>query len=367
MNIQNTSNLNFKGYDARRLKGFFMCANPGGIIDNMQYIGRKEGFDIYSKVYRNGEIICDKAIADAIPYKDRVIWSQDVWTFTKDKLLTSQSKVKSSPISTHFNLKKVDNQKHISGGNIFITNNNGIDELFIGEKELEKVTIPELKEKYNTEKIHILPQMDYHLDLFIRPLDNKKILVADDNLTLEVLEKGKYNFFEFMSRKNLKNNPIAQTILFNFEHIIDSFKHEINENDLPQTNIIAQKVLKAGYEAIKVPGRIYQTCLFEEKGKKPQTFLSHDCNYMNANVLKNKDGDLVYITNKSNIDKQLMIDSSITRDFNFSLEKEFAKSIEQYVKPEKVYFIDGEDNYVSQTMLKKMQGGIHCTCSEIPE
>jgi hypothetical protein len=36
----------------------------------------------------------------------------------------------------------------------------------------------------------ILPQMDYHLDLFIRPLDKKRILVADDRKTLNVLKEG---------------------------------------------------------------------------------------------------------------------------------------------------------------------------------
>ena len=35
MNIQNNPNINFKGYDARRLKGFFMGTNSGGIIEHM--------------------------------------------------------------------------------------------------------------------------------------------------------------------------------------------------------------------------------------------------------------------------------------------------------------------------------------------
>lgn len=364
MNIQNNPNINFKGYDARRLKGFFMGTNSGGIIESMQCIGRKEDFKIYSKLRRGDKIICDETIPDAIPLGDQFIWAQDIWTFTKDKLLTTEHQKRIEPICERFNLPKIDTQKHISGGNIFITDNNGVDELFIGEDELKKISIAELRKKYGVNKIHILPQMDYHLDLFIRPLDNKRILIADDNLTLQVLEKGKKQFEEFTQNSEKGNNPIAKTIRFRFNHLINSFKKDIRKNDLPQTEEIEKILLHSGYEPIRVPGRFYRTSVFTKE--MPQTFLSHDCNYMNANVLKNKDGDIVYITNKSNLDRELLLTSSYTDGLDFSFEKEFVKSLEPYVKPEKVYFIDGNHHYISEKMLKDMQGGIHCACSEIP-
>ena len=40
--------------------------------------------------------------------------------------------------------------------------------------------------------------------------------------------------------------------------------------------------------------------------------------------------------------------------------------LEPHVKSEKIYFVDGENKFVSDRMLKEMQGGIHCICSEIP-
>ena len=363
MNIQNSPNINFKGYDARRLKGFFMGTNSGGIIDNMQQIGRKEGFKIYSKLGSGNNITCGESIAEALPIGDREMWAQDVWTFSKDKLLSSQNPIRVKPICEHFNISNGENKKHIPGGNIFITDNNGVDELFIGEDSLRGITTTELKNKYGVDKIHILPQMDYHIDLFIRPLDNKRILVADDELTLQVLEKGRNKFEEFCNSEK-GQNPIAKTIKFRFNHLINSFKKDIKKNDLPQTEDIAKIISQAGYEPIRVPGRLYQTCTFNKP--EPLTFLSHDCNFMNANVLKNKNDEIIYITNKSSIDRQLLLESSYTKDLDFSFEKEFAKSLEPYVKPNKIYFVDGEHNYISNIMLKGMQGGIHCTCSEIP-
>ena len=97
-----------------------------------------------------------------------------------------------------------------------------------------------------------------------------------------------------------------------------------------------------------------------------EIFLTHDCNYMNANVLINKDKELVYITNKSNFDKEIGLTPDLIRKTGFSFENEFIKTLAPYIKPDKIYFIDGEDNYVSKSMLKDSQGGIHCICAEVP-
>ena len=75
---------------------------------------------------------------------------------------------------------------------------------------------------------------------------------------------------------------------------------------------------------------------------------------------------MVYITNKSNIDEMLGLTPEISKIIDFSFEDEFIKSIAPYVKKEKVYFIEGEGNYVANEMLQAYQGGIHCACSEIP-
>jgi len=43
----NLSNISFKGYDARKLRGFLMATNYSNIANEMSKIGRKEGFDVF--------------------------------------------------------------------------------------------------------------------------------------------------------------------------------------------------------------------------------------------------------------------------------------------------------------------------------
>lgn len=363
MKINSIESNNFKGYDARPLKGFFMGSNSHSIAEEMKKIGEREGFKVYAKIRSTRGSYCRPAIPTLSPFgSTKDLWAQDVITFCKDRLLAFTNHHETASICDFFNIKRIVTNKHISGGNIFIVNNEGKEDLFIGEKEFSNVTPRELKEIYNIDKIHILPQMDFHLDLFIRPLDKKRILVADDEMTLKVLETGFTKFKEFIKSKKQEKNPISQAIIENFNELILEFKFDSSINKAPKSKDIIEKIKQAGFTPISVPGRIYTTNL--ERYNK--TSLSHDCNYINANVLINKEGDLVYITNKSNIDKRLGLESDFTKEFDFRFEKEFIKSISPYVKPEKIYFIDGDDNYVSKTMLKEMLGGIHCTCSEIP-
>ena len=87
---------------------------------------------------------------------------------------------------------------------------------------------------------------------------------------------------------------------------------------------------------------------------------------MNANVLKNKRGNIVYITNKSDIDSILGLTPEIIKETGCSFENAFIKSISRYVGKNHTYFIEGKDDYTIQDLLYNYQGGIHCICSEVP-
>ena len=362
MKIHEINRNNFKGYDARPLKGLFMGSNTHNIAKEIQNIGYKEGFKVYSKQKVVTGKICSECIPDKIPPSNVELWAQDLWTFLKRKLLSNFNEEDNIIISKFFNIKKITDGFHISGGNFFIVDNNGSDEMFIGESVLKDANVEDIKKMFNVKKLFILPQMDYHLDLFMRPLDRKNILVADDEMTLRILEKGCDEFEYFIKEKKLENNPIATQIRNSFFEQIFRFRNMYNYNICPQVDKISEIICEAGYNPIRVPGRIYTTTYFDERN----LFLSHDCNYINAVVLKNKDDEIVYITNKSNIDKVLGLENDIAKDFDFRFENEFRKSIENYVKPDKIYFIDGDNNFVSTQMLKEMQGGVHCVCAEIP-
>lgn len=371
MNILPISQQNFKGYDARPLKGFLMSSNCHGIADEMAAIGKKENFKIFTAYDSTrggtGEFIP--------PYKNSTegLWAQDFWMMVKDKLMVFDCDKKSDSIKNFFKLKydftekivreteeytflnnrlrnimlkvfenpaylseynakqmiirELQDNAHIAGGNIYLINNGKEDEVLVGEYELDKYTPDEIGGMYCANKVIAVPQMDFHLDLFIRPLDKKRILLADDNLTLDVLKKH--------SSKYAK-----------------SFQYEMENNQLAKTDDVAKILENNGYEIIRVPGRIYVEGL---KTPENNVYLGHKCNYINANVLKNSKGDLVYITNKSDINKEV----------GFDFEKEFIDSISPYIKKEKIYFIHGKDNFVARKMLRDYHGGIHCTCTEV--
>ncbi len=396
MNIQPT----FKGYDARPLKGFLMSSNCYGIADEMYKIGQKEGFKIYSPF---GGLLKNKCDEIVPPYSKRgSLWAQDYWTIVKDRLLTLKTTDTTSSILKFFKLKfditekctretprfrqinqdlfgmfadiarenpedtraffisrkdeldKLCQKAHISGGNIFIVKDNKQETAFVGENELEKYDEEDIQAMYGTNKVIILPQMDYHLDLFIRPLDNKRVLLADDEMSVDILYKG----------LNKLKQDFYNTEIYNKMHnFIKLFETSILMNKRAQADEIEEILENNDFEVIRVPGRIYET----DTNSIEDDFLKQYCNFINANALPNRFGDLVYITNKSNIDELLGLTPELSQIIGFSFEEEFIKSISEYIDPEHIYFIDGDNHFISKTMLTGYQGGIHCACSEIPE
>ena len=100
MNTIAISQINFKGYDARRLKGFLMNTNCYGIADEMKKIGDKEGFKIYT-------IKNDKFIEGLPKYSENTIglWAQDLWGIAKNKLLALEYDKKFYAIKNALSLK----------------------------------------------------------------------------------------------------------------------------------------------------------------------------------------------------------------------------------------------------------------------
>ena len=410
MKIQTITDTNFKGYDARTLKGFLMSSNCHNIASEMNAIGQKEGFKIFT--VREGRF------KEGLPkYSDNTInlWAQDYWTVVKKKILAleydkkfyaiknaltlrfdftekishetdkirelnqnlwdifdemgfaSEGGRSKSEITQDFESKKMEllsrqKEAHIPGGNVFIVKSDKADEIIIGANELEKFSAEEILSMFSCDRMTILPQMDYHLDLFIRPLDKKRILVADDKKTLEVLENGLQNFNNFLAMQPLRERVKYQEAYETFARKIAVFKDMVEKNKLPSSEKICSDLRMTGFKPILVPARFYNVT----GEKEEEQSLQHICNYINANVYKNKKNELVYITNKSNIDSMLGLTDEISQKIGFSFEKSFINSISKYVKPNKVYFIKGDNDFVANEMLTIYQGGIHCASTEIP-
>lgn len=234
--------------------------------------------------------------------------------------------------------------------------------MLLGSEDLVGRNIETIKKMYGVDKIHILPQADYHLDLFYRPLTDNKILIADDTMTLKALQKGLNNL-----KKYLKNNDCSQEeqnkLLFvkdKLENLIKEFKTDINLNNNYNADDIEPLLKEKGFEPIRVPARIYSTI---QNYKRDD--LTHSLNYINAVVHQKPDKSLTYITNKSDLNEKFGITWQIARKIGFDFEEMFIKSLAPYVKRCDIHFISGQNNHVSY-LLEKEQGGVHCLCNEIP-
>lgn len=399
--VQNNSPKTFTGYDARRLKGFVMNSNYAGIASDMKRIGDIEGFKVY---LFSGTVEKPKLATEGFKIDESLMgcWAQDMWGIVKKTLLSCEDSVKSETLKKLFGLdsnavqsktrKRVglqqlkdsitDNSKdvdvktnksiykdmcrrtHIKGGNYFIAKgDNGEDELLIGSNELKKFKLDDLKAMFKIDKIHVIPQADYHLDLFMRPLKDKKVLVADDETMLETLSIG-YDKI----KKTVDVLPDSEKLkfadaLYSVDLMKSRFQNILKAN--PYTNIkeVEKTLTESGYEVIKVPGRIFDVEQdYNIAGTK--TYLRPLHNYLNANVHINDDGQLIYITNSSIVDYELGLNDEIQKMTGFSLKKAFWDAVRPHVN--KVYFVSGRKNAVQDLLLREYLGGIHCVAAEVP-
>lgn len=376
-------NISFKGYDARRLQGFAMSTNFKNIASEMIKIGKKEGFDLF--FYSDEEKILSKKDAIEESYFFKNAWIQDYISIINKKLIYDKPEI-ANAFSSFFGVKehhfqqlfrkKVIDKKHqkdaaaltsthVPGGNFFIAKNkNGTEKVLIGRNNLNKHYPIFLNRLFDDKEIVTLPQMDYHLDLFIRPLNNGIVLVADDKLTINAISASiqkiestlsKLSIFSFIQKTKLSSS------LEKFKKLKSCFAKEIegNYNEL-KTRTVEVKLKDAGYTPIRVPGRLY-------KVDKNDASLSNKINFINANAFINPNDELVYITNASNIEKYLGISEKMKKELEISFEENFTKFLEPFVKKEHIYYIKGENEVISDIILPELRGGIHCLCCELPQ
>ena len=279
------------------------------------------------------------------------------------------------------------------------------DILIVGQDAQKSIDKLEgAKSILGVDKIEYIPQMDFHIDLFVRPLDNKRILLTDDSLTIKAFNKGIKSI-----QKLLKKEPEKTELLIikeNLDKELTKFKKSVLNNAQAPREDVKDILENNGFQVIGVPGRIYQTFpepediqitedyirevsnkkskkldflpmfseellsfyprVSKEKSIQPEEQqLTHLLNYMNAIITKNKKGEMVYISNKSDFDKRIGLTPEIIKESGFSFEKEFVNSLKPYIKEENVYFVEGKAGEI-QDSLENLAGGIHCLTTEMP-
>lgn len=399
----------FKGYDARPLKALCLSSPKKELGLELERIGEKAGFDVFIPAGRD-LLKVREAKSVYVSYSSSP-WAQDIATISpKNKVFTNDYFDDfTNNLSRKLDIPKTFARELPQGGNIYyIKDSNGENILLVGQdsqKEIDK--LDNAKELLGVNKIEYIPQMDYHIDLFVRPLDNKRILLTDDKMTLKTFNKG-IKAIQKLLEKDPKQTELL-TVKENLKNELNEFQKSVNNNLQAPMQEVKDILKTKGFQVIGVPGRIYKTFpepeeiqitedffhdnsqdnnyqklaflplsqqeslsfnpfLPQKKNKinAEEQLLTHQLNFLNAIVSKNKNGEMIYITNKSDFDKRIGLTPEIIRKSGFSFEKEFVKSLQPYIKEENVYFVEGKNNEI-QDSLENLAGGVHCLITEIPE
>ena len=324
MNLISSNNIPFKGYDAAPLRritvsDFFSKF----LLDELKDIGEKENITILSTTwgpqwYQDSEVILkgDK----------------------KPKLLMSKSP---KIISLHYQERREQDiyplsisPYYVTGGNCYIGKYpNGENWMLTGDEELINKNRKEIAKEYNIkpENIHFIPNKNYHLDTFIRPIGYPYILVDDEKLVINYINK--------INSKNKDANKFKSDVI-EYE--------QKRKQKYSSTDEVCKKLESIGFIPIKVPG-----------------VWGKSINFMNAIVNMHDDGTISYITGSSKCKNKFI--SNIEKIF----EEELKKKVPNI---QNIYFVQGKkdkDNigYGNKIMqsLEKFKGGLHCMSLEEPD
>lgn len=415
MKIQTTSQ-NFAGYDARSLKGVLVtdkrCAKA------LSQIGKNINLEV---VLPN---IASKSIRKDLynlTEANKLLWAQDYLTILPQRAILYDDtreyskrvlRATAEGFQKMFGIKALKSEPHLRGGNFFVCNVDDKKKLLVGANRL--IYSEELFKKiFDVDEVHPIPVVDWHLDLFIRPLDNGKVLVADGNETKLYLEKGIEKLKNYIAQEDVSESDKKEAEAVMEQLGLAIQKWEITEEFAPyKPKETMSKIIgaleNAGFNPIRVPGAYYYldgvknedkekdiknnfmnhanqlidlsaSCPVEVQ-QKVQEYLTiqaiklktdknlavdlenfYNNNFVNAIVTKNEKGELIYITNAALLDEELGITPEFEAKTGVSTKNMFIESVRPYIKKENIYFIDKN---LTQNLFKKM-GGIHCTVAEI--
>jgi len=349
INTVNRNTPHFKGWCACPLDAIVIPRHDS-ITSEVKKICKEEGVKVIDR--DNGP--------------DDYPWTQDDITVAPNrKLFYNQCRKESNPdfipsLAAQYGLQTVLTGPKICGGNMFFIKKGGENILLIGEDDFQENS--GLEKRYGVDKVIPLPQMDAHLDLFMRPLKDT-ILIADDTLMIaNMIAAAKTIKKEFESGKlsSAQKNAykeIAIGLVSYLQYFHEPGNKEKFDEDRLKLKQISEILSKNGFNVKRVPGRIYSVNPDPEYYQTPRYVL----NYLNAMAFEKKNGKIAYVTNESNLDKKFGITPEIAADIGFSFEKAFVDSLAGLVDKEDIHFVSG----VSQ-MLFDHCGGIHCLYAEIP-
>ena len=344
------THINFKGHEAQRLKGLVVqqtkTFNGDYLINELNSIAQQYKLNI-------------------IPSPISEVWTQDLFTITPKGSVIAESDEYKKIISTRLGIEQ-DNLsiEHEQGGNLFyVKNKKGKTLLLTGTDKFDSDNkVLKEKGKYQADKIVQIPKADFHLDLFLTPIGDNKILLADDRLMLGAIAKmiNKVRAEQLKEGNSQKEQEHLNIAYFNLTKLYKKFKNEISENAFEPTNKAKTILEKEGFDVISVPSRIY-----DNFGRE----LGHKLNYSNAVTFKTENNETVLITGKSHLNDKMGLTEDIQQRIGMNFETIFVDSIKEHIKPENIHFVNGGETFDNDldTILWNYGGGLHCMCAEIPQ
>ena len=179
------------------------------------------------------------------------------------------------------------------------------------------------------ENIFVVPQQEFHIDMFLRPIGYPYILVNSEEKAKELVQN------------NLGFSEEDSDILSETQRYYSLQK---KGKDVINTDEVIEALKLQGFEPIEIGG------IFGLDGM---------ANFMNAVVNKHQDGTITYITTSTKCEKE---------DYS-KLEKQFDKQLKEKVPNlKRIYHIHGgragQINIMMENLLE-LSGGLHClTCEE---
>lgn len=370
--------ISFKGYDARPLCGIYSRDTGLGkqfysLMQETAQILNKENIDVFIQT-KNG-IIKNSFQNDKLQSCNINPFAQDRVTFIDLKNFMAKGFLSLNEnfeaISEFFKANWLKKDIHVEGGNyFFIKEGHNKEAVLIGKDTLKFHKISEIREHFKGKKLYTITQPDYHIDLSVRPLSNKNIIINDPRLILNELRQA-IKKASTIYDKNPSNE--LGNVIKNLGKILNDTNTAFERYNIKaQTKTLREELKANKFNVIRVPAAILQPANSTSKSYNPNSIESRlfderkfNLNYLNAIVHERPDKSLVYITNKSDLDKKVGITPEIAELIDFSFEKMFVKNLKGIIKPEDIHFVGGDCNFI-QNMLRDTHAGIHCLTSEIP-
>lgn len=255
-------------------------------------------------------------------------------------------------------------QKEFNPSNFFFVKDptTGGDIMLIGKNVFAPEPVfsrAEIREITGVQDVIKLPVPHYMLDRAIRPLDKGRVLVFDNKIVMKELLGAMANTRRLISNSGSSALQSVHEALASVFHLFH--KHRVDR--LGQfADQISDILVANGLRPISVPAAIRHRSEIKD-GNMNYHYLS---NFLDAIVQKKKNGDLVYITNKSRLNEYCGITDEIAHDIGYGFEDNFAANlVKAGIKKENIHFIDDGNGYLASKM-EKGQGGLHWRAMEVP-